>query len=240
MSATEAAIEWRGASKRFPGRTAVDDLALAIPTGSVWGLLGPNGAGKTTALRMALGFARPSGGTVRLQGLPPDDRHSRVGLGFLPERLTLPAHVTVAHWLGLHARLIGLPADAIGPAVRASLERTGVADRGHERIGGLSKGLRQRVGFAVALLGAPSLLILDEPASGLDPLGMRDARTWIEQERERGATVLISSHQLSEVERVCDAVAILDQGRLVASGSVDVLLAEGETLEDAFVRLVRS
>lgn len=234
------AIEWRGASKRFPGRSAVDALALAIPAGSVWGLLGPNGAGKTTALRMALGFARPSDGSVRLQGRPPEDPRARIGLGFLPERLALPAHVTVERWLALHARLIGLPREAAAPAMREVLERTGVADRGHERIGGLSKGLRQRVGFAVALLGAPSLLVLDEPASGLDPLGMRDARAWIEAERRRGATVLISSHQLSEVERVCDSVAILDQGRLVASGRVDALLREDETLEDAFVRLVRS
>jgi ABC-2 type transport system ATP-binding protein len=233
------AIEWRSASKRFPGRSAVDDLALAIPTGSAWGLLGPNGAGKTTALRMALGFARPSDGEVRLQGHAPADPRARAGLGFLPERLTLPAHVTVDRWLTLHARLIGLAREATGAAVREALERTGVADRGHERIGGLSKGLRQRVGFAVALLGAPSLLVLDEPASGLDPLGMRDARGWIEAERARGATVLISSHQLSEVERTCEHVAILDHGRLVAAGRVSELLRDGESLEDAFVRLVR-
>jgi ABC-2 type transport system ATP-binding protein len=232
------AVSWREASKRYPGRTALDALSLEIPRGSACGLLGPTGAGKTTALRLALGFARPSDGAVSLQGHPPADPRARAGLGFLPERLRLPDPATPERWLRLHARLIGLAPDTVDGAVRDALERTGVADRAHERIGGLSKGLRQRLGFASALLGAPSLLVLDEPGSGLDPLGLRDARGWIEAERARGATVLISSHQLSEVERSCDRVAILDRGRLVASGVTRELLRAGETLEDAFVRLV--
>jgi len=234
-----AAIAWRDASKRYAGRTALDALRLEIPRGSACGLLGPNGAGKTTALRLALGFAPPSGGEVWLQGHAPAEPAARVGLGFLPERLRLPEHATPERWLTLHARLIGLPRDEATDAIRVALERTGVADRAHQRIGELSKGLRQRLGFASALLGAPSLLVLDEPASGLDPLGLRDARGWIEAERARGATVLISSHQLSEVERSCDRVAILDRGRLVAEGALAALLRPGESLEDAFVRLVR-
>jgi len=115
----------------------------------------------------------------------------------------------------------------------------GLAERARERIGGLSKGLRQRLGFANALLGRPQLLILDEPTSGLDPLGVRDARTWILAARERGAALLVSSHGLSEVERTCDRIAILDEGRLVASGALAELVGPGESLEDAFVRAVR-
>jgi ABC-2 type transport system ATP-binding protein len=232
------AIEWQGASKRYGERVALEPLALAIPTGTCWGLLGPNGAGKTTALRLALGFARPTSGRVALQGLPPSDARSRVGLGFLPERLALPAHAAVEDWLGLHARLIGLERAEAAGAIRAALERTGVADRAHEPIGGLSKGLRQRVGFAIALLGAPSLLVLDEPTSGLDPLGIRDARGWIEAERARGATIILCSHQLSEVERSCDHAAILDRGRIAAEGPLSTLIGPGESLEDVFVRRV--
>ena len=119
------------------------------------------------------------------------------------------------------------------------LERTGLGDRGSDRLGGLSKGLAQRVGFAQALLGDPELLLLDEPTSGLDPLGVRDARDWILAARARGASVLVSSHVLSEVERTCDQIAILNQGRVAAQGPLAELLRPGESLEDAFVRSVR-
>jgi len=232
------AIEWRAASKRYGNRPALEALDLAIPVGSSWGLLGPNGAGKTTALRLALGFARASAGEVSLQGRSPSDPTARAGLGMLPERLALPARATPAQWLALHAELCGLTRGDTPAAIAAALERTGIADRAHEPIASLSKGLRQRLGFATALLGVPTLLVLDEPGSGLDPLGIRDARGWIESERTRGATVLVCSHQLSEVERSCDHVAILDRGRVVASGALRDLVGPGETLEDVFVRAV--
>jgi ABC-2 type transport system ATP-binding protein len=119
------------------------------------------------------------------------------------------------------------------------LERTGLGGRADDRLGGLSKGLAQRVGFAQALLGEPELLLLDEPTSGLDPLGVRDARDWILAARARGASVLVSSHVLSEVERTCDQIAILNQGRVAAQGPLGSLLRPGESLEDAFVRSVR-
>jgi ABC-2 type transport system ATP-binding protein len=234
------AIEWRAASKRYGSRPALDALDLAIPVGSSWGLLGPNGAGKTTALRLALGFARASAGEVALQGLPPADPRARIGLGLLPERLALPARATPTQWLALHADLCGIARGDSPAAIGAALERTGIADRARDPIASLSKGLRQRLGFATALLGAPALLVLDEPGSGLDPLGIRDARGWIEAERARGATVLVCSHQLSEVERTCDHVAILDRGRVAASGALRDLVGAGETLEDVFVRAVRA
>jgi ABC-2 type transport system ATP-binding protein len=233
------AIEWRAASKRYGRRAALDALELAIPVGSCFGLLGPNGAGKTTALRLALGFARASSGAVALQGHAPIDPRARAGLGLLPERLALPGRATPAQWLALHAELCGIARGDADAAIDAALERTGIADRAHEPIASLSKGLRQRLGFATALLGSPTLLVLDEPGSGLDPLGIRDARGWIEAERARGATVLVCSHQLSEVERTCDHVAILDRGRVVASGPLRTLVGPGETLEDVFVRAVR-
>ncbi len=233
------AFELEGVSKRYGGRRALEDVSLAVPPGSGLGLLGPNGAGKTTALRLLLGFSRPTRGRVRLRGLPPSDPASRVGVAYLPERLRLPGRMTVRSLLRLHGRLAGLDTASLEREIDGALETTGLADRGGDRIGGLSKGLTQRVGFAQALLGRPELILLDEPTSGLDPIGIRDARDWIQGLRERGSTVLVSSHVLSEVERTCDRAAILHEGRFVAQGAIDEIARPGETLEDAFVRLVR-
>jgi len=233
------ALELSGVHKRYGRRQALEGIDLFVPEGTALGLLGPNGAGKTTALRLLLGASRPSRGQVRVRGLDPRDPESRRGLGYLPERVALPARMTVRGALRLHAGLAGLSGAGATREIDAALERTGIADRAGDRLGGLSKGLLQRVGFAQALLGEPQVLLLDEPTSGLDPIGIRDAREWIGAARARGCTVLVSSHVLSEVERVCDRVAILHQGRLVASGAVDEVVAPGESLEDAFLRRVR-
>jgi ABC-2 type transport system ATP-binding protein len=232
------AFELDGVSKRYGARPALEDVSLALPAGSALGLLGPNGAGKTTALRLLLGFARPTHGRVRLRGLPPGDPASRRGVAYLPERLRLPARASVRGFLGLHATLAGL--DSPDREIDAALEATGLAARAGDRIGDLSKGLTQRVGFAQALLGPPQLLLLDEPTSGLDPIGIRDARDWIQALRQRGCTVLVSSHVLSEVERTCDRAAVLHEGRVVAEGAIDEIARPGESLEDAFLRLVRA
>jgi len=231
-------LELDGVGKRYGRRAALAEVDLAVPAGAAIGLLGPNGAGKTTALRLLLGFGRPSAGHVRVQGLDPNDPHSREGLGYLPERMALPARMSVAAVLALHAGLAGLAGSAARRAVEAVLVQTGIADRCGERVGGLSKGLLQRLGFAQALLGEPRILLLDEPTSGLDPIGIREARGWIAAARERGCTVLVSSHGLSEVERVCDRVAILHEGRVATSGALDEVVEAGESLEDAFVRWV--
>ena len=232
-------IELEGIAKRYGTRTALDGVSLSVPTGSALGLLGPNGAGKTTTLRLLLGFTQPSAGRVRLRGLPPRDPASRVGVAYLPERLVLPRRMSVRGFLGLHAALAGLPETDRTRQIDSVLEQTGLAERRDDRLGGLSKGLCQRVGFAQALLGNPEVLLLDEPASGLDPIGVRDARDWIQAARARGCTLLISSHVLSEVERTCDQVAIVHEGRIAASGTLDEIVAPGESLEDTFVRVVR-
>ena len=233
------AFELVGVTKRYTGRAALAGVSLALPCGSALGLLGPNGAGKTTVLRLLLGLARSNEGTVRLHGLDPAHPQARRGVGYLPERLVLPPRMSVAGFLSLHGRLAGLAGREVDREVDVVCELTGVADRRRDRLGVLSKGLTQRVGFAQALIARPRLILLDEPTSGLDPIGLRDARDWIVAARSRGATVLVSSHVLSEVERTCDRVAILDGGRVLAEGRIEDLVAEGEQLEDAFVRLVR-
>jgi ABC-2 type transport system ATP-binding protein len=145
----------------------------------------------------------------------------------------------VRRLLEFHGQLAGLSGPALDREVAAVLEQTGIRERERDLIGELSKGLTQRVGFAQALIGSPRVLLLDEPTSGLDPLGIRDARDWILAAKERGCTVLVSSHVLSEVEQICDRVAILHDGRIAAQGELGSILQAGETLEDAFVRLVR-
>jgi ABC-2 type transport system ATP-binding protein len=233
-------LELAAVSKRYGRRAALEDVSLALPAGSALGLLGPNGAGKTTALRLLLGFTSPSRGRVSLRERSPLDPESRLGVAYLPEQLVLPSRMSVRAFLELHGTLAGLAGEARAREIDAVLERTGLAGREKDRLGGLSKGLAQRVGFAQALLGDPELLLLDEPTSGLDPLGVRDARDWILAARARGASVLVSSHVLSEVERTCDQIAILNQGRVAAQGPLAELLRPGESLEDAFVRSVRA
>jgi ABC-2 type transport system ATP-binding protein len=233
-----AALAWSSVSKRYGGRQALADVSFELPAGACLGLLGPNGAGKTTALRLALGQTRPDGGLVRVQGVDPADPASRIGLGWLPERLALPARARVRGFLRLHARLAGFEPRTVDAEVEAVLATTGLAERAGDRLGGLSKGLAQRLGFAQALLGSPRVLLLDEPTSGLDPIGVRDARDWILAARARGASVLVSSHQLSEVERTCDHVVVLHGGRIAASGRLEDVVRADESLEDAFVRLV--
>jgi ABC-2 type transport system ATP-binding protein len=233
-----AALE--GVTQRFGGRTALSRISLNLEPGTVVGLLGPNGAGKTTALRLLLGFASPTEGSVRLRGLDPRDPEARRGVGYLPERLAVPARATVLGFLRLHAQLAGVASAEQNDRVHEVMEMVGVADRSTDRLAGLSKGLRQRVGFAQAFIGPPTLLLLDEPTSGLDPIGIRDARGWISAAQERGCTILVSSHVLSEVEQTCDRVAVLHEGKLLADGPLERILGDGETLEDAFVRLVEA
>ena len=232
------ALELAAVTKFFGQRAALSRVSLSLPPGTALGLLGPNGAGKTTALRLILGHTAPNEGSIRLHGGNPFRAESRRGVGYLPERLVLPAHRTVVSFLRMHAGLAGLRGGALEEAVQAVAEQTGMAGRLGDLMGSLSKGLTQRVGFAQALMGSPRLLLLDEPTSGLDPIGMREARDWIAQAKATGCSVLVSSHLLSEVERICDSVVILHEGSVVASGPIDKIVLAGEELEDAFVRLV--
>ena len=215
--------------KRFRsrfGRTesvALDGVDLEVPRGEAFGLIGPNGAGKTTFIKCLLGIAHPDSGEVALLGGRPEDPRVRARVGYLPERLTLPGAWTPRAFLGSVARLKRLRPERAG--VDALLGRVGLSDAGERRIRGFSKGMRQRLGLAAALVGAPDLLVLDEPTDGVDPLGRVEIRQLLGGELARGATLFINSHLLSETERICTRIGILSHGRLVRSGPLEALTA---------------
>ncbi len=220
------AVWCSGLRKRYRRRTAVDGVSLAVARGEVMGLLGPNGAGKTTVIKMLLGLVRPDAGEVLLLGRPARDPRSRSRVGYLPELFRYQPWLTAAEVLSLHVRLAGVTVpDA---ERRECLALVGLADRPGDRVGGFSKGMQQRLGLAVALVARPELVILDEPTSALDPVGRADVRDLLLSLKARGVAVLLNSHLIGEVERVCDRVVILDKGRVAASGTLPELLGRRE------------
>ena len=223
---TEMAIETRGLRKAYGSTVALESLDLRVGPGEVVGLLGPNGAGKTTSVKLLLGLVRKSGGEGTVLGRPLGDRGARARIGYLPELFRYQAWLTADEVLKLHAGLAGLPWPQQGPEFDRVLGLVGLADRRGDRIGGFSKGMQQRLGLAVALLGDPALVVLDEPTSALDPVGRDDVRAIIRDAQSRGTAVLLNSHLLGEVERLCDRVVIVNKGRVVAAGSLGELLGE--------------
>jgi ABC-2 type transport system ATP-binding protein len=219
-------VRARGLVKRYKEVLAVDHIDLNVDHGDVYGFLGPNGAGKTTTLRMALGLIVPSEGTVELFGRDPMREGARAlrGVAGFVEAPRFYPYMTARKNLQLLAALDGDGAGARIPEVLETVELT--ARAGH-RVGGFSHGMRQRLGIAAALLRQPRLLILDEPATGLDPGGMRDMRLLIRRLADAGITVLLSSHQLPEVQELCDRVAIVDSGRVVYEGALADLRRQG-------------
>ena len=222
----DSAIDTRGLRKVYGGTVALESLDLRVGPGEVVGLLGPNGAGKTTAVKLLLGLVRKSGGDGAVLGRPLGDRGARSRIGYLPELFRYQAWLTADEVLRLHAGLAGLPWPLQQTEIPRVLALVGLADRAHDRVGGFSKGMQQRLGLAVALLGDPALVILDEPTSALDPVGRDDVRTIIRDARVRGSAVLLNSHLLGEVERLCDRVVIVNRGRVVAAGTLGELLGE--------------
>ena len=202
-------------------RTAVDALDLTVQPGEIFGFLGPNGAGKTTTIKMILGFIKPTGGDARLFGLPIDDPESRGQVGYLPEQPYFYKFMTPREIVSTHAALAGVPRRQRKSHVDEIIHMVGLQELARTPVSKVSKGQMQRVGIAQALVGDPKLLILDEPASGLDPLGRYQMRDLLIRQKEQGRTVFLSSHLLSEIETVCDRVAVLSHGKLVAVGSPD-------------------
>jgi ABC-2 type transport system ATP-binding protein len=220
------AVWCSGLRKRYGRRTAVDGVSSTVDRGEVVGLLGPNGAGKTTVIKMLLGLVRADAGDVLLLGRPGRDPQARARVGYLPELFRYQPWLTAAEVLALHARLAGVRVSATERHDR--LAQVGLADRAGDRVGGFSKGMQQRLGLAVALISRPALVVLDEPTSALDPLGRVDVRDLVLALKADGVAVLLNSHLIGEVERVCDRVVILDRGRVAASGTLAELLGQRE------------
>lgn len=220
------AIETCALRKAYGRIVALEALDLRVEAGEVFGFLGPNGAGKTTAVKLLLGLTRPSGGSGTVLGRPLGDRIARRRIGYLPELFRYQAWLTAREVLELHARLAGLPEPGRSAEIDRVLELVGLAGRDRERSGGFSKGMQQRLGLAAALLGDPAIVLLDEPTSALDPVGRDDVRAIIRHARDRGSAVFLNSHLLTEVELLCDRVAIVNHGRVVAAGTMTELQGE--------------
>jgi ABC-2 type transport system ATP-binding protein len=220
-----AALLATGLGKRYGSVVALDGVSIAVRPGELVGLVGANGAGKSTLVKIACGLVRPTSGTATVYGHPAGSREARQRLGYLAELFRFPGWCTASEVLALHQRLAG---SAGGPSERAELlELVDLSDVAKRRVEGMSKGMQQRLGIAQALVGEPKLMLLDEPTSALDPAGRRAVRGLLLELRERGIAVLLNSHLLGEVERVCDRVVILARGRVAADGRPDELTHAG-------------
>lgn len=227
-----------GVSVRRGAVLALDGLSLGVAPGQVFGFIGPNGAGKTTAIQVLLGFLPPSTGTATVFGLDVRDGLARRRLGYMPENAAFYPLLTAVELMRNYARFFNLPSGLARDRAAALLEEVGLGSAAHRRLGTYSRGMLQRFGMAQALINDPDLIILDEPTSGMDPLGRMDVRAMIGRWKRMGKTVFFSSHELSEVERVCDEVALLARGRVVAQGAPETLTRPGESLEQFFLRAI--
>jgi ABC-2 type transport system ATP-binding protein len=225
LETTDLRIEYRGGWRR-PTRQAVRGLSFEVAPGEVVGFIGPNGAGKSSTIKALMGFVPVAGGRATLLGEPAGSPAARRQVGFLPEVALYYPWLTPRETLWMYGRLAGLDAASTRRQTADLLERVGLAGRENERLKGFSKGMLQRVGIAQALLGEPRLLILDEVSSGLDPLGRRDLRQLLLEQKERGVTLFFSSHELTEVAQLCDRVILVNQGRVVDERPVAALLRD--------------
>ncbi len=234
-----SALSLRGLRKAFDDKVAVDGIDLDIPAGSFFGLVGPNGAGKTTTLRMVTGLLRPDAGTAWVQGVDvwADPVRAKALMGVLPEQPALFDRLSGRQLLVYTGLLRGLPREVVEQRADELLAVTGLAGDADVLVVDYSQGMRKKIGLAAALLHAPRLLLLDEPFESVDPVSSRTLRGLLDRHRRGGGTVVFSSHVMDLVERLCDRVAVLHDGRVVAHGTLEEVRRD-RSLEDAFVELV--
>jgi ABC-2 type transport system ATP-binding protein len=230
VSGEPLAIYTLDLAKRYRSTVALAGLTMTVPRGEVFGFLGPNGAGKTTAVKLLVGLTRPTSGEAWVLGAPAGDRLTRQRIGYLPELFRYQEWLSAREVLALHCELAGVPRERWREEIDRALHTVDLVDRADDRVGTYSKGMQQRLGLGVALLGQPELIFLDEPTSALDPVGRHDVREIIHDLKRRGVTIFLNSHLLSEVEQVCDRVAVIDKGRVIAIGTVDELRSERKTI----------
>ena len=230
-AASEAAplIEVNGLQKSYGGEDVLVSLSLTVRPGEVFGVLGPNGSGKSTLAHILVGLSRPTGGTALVLGATPGELRARRGLGYLAQRPAYHGWLTVRETLRLHARLMRLPRSEREAAVDAALRTAVLTERADDRVDAVAPAIERRLGIALAFLGDPAVVILDEPTESLDSMAHDDLHAAIRAARGRGAAVLLISHILAEVDHICDRVAVVDHGRVVASGKLDDVLGVSET-----------
>jgi len=229
------AINVQGLTKTYKGTlgdtvTAVDNLSFQVQQGEIFGFIGPNGAGKTTTIKTLLGLLFPTSGTADVLGKPAGDIEVKRRISYLPESPYFYEHMTAVEVLDFYCRLFRLDGPARKKKIAELLDRVGLTRDASRSLRNYSKGMLQRIGIAQALINEPDLLLFDEPTSGLDPIAHKDITEMITSLRGQGKTVFLSSHQLSDVESVCDRVAIINRGRLVKMGSMEDLLLAGRTV----------
>jgi len=221
-------IETQALTKQYGDKLACADINITVESGEVFGFLGPNGAGKSTCIKMLTGLIFPTSGGGKVLGKPLGDVSARRRMGYLPEQFRYQPWMTGEELLMFHSRLFKLPKSK--QRVDEALNRVGLGGQGRYKVGGYSKGMQQRIGLAAALLPDPELLFLDEPTSALDPIGRKEVRDIISSLRDEGTTVFLNSHLLSEVESVCDSVAIINRGHVARAGKMADLLETRTTL----------
>lgn len=217
---------------------ALENVSLEVDSGQIFGLLGPNGAGKTTLIKCVLDLVRVDQGQITVMGVPATTPAARKRVGFLPEDQQLPEYLDAGQLLDFVGRLFELPASVRKQRTDQLLDQVGLSKRRHTKIHAYSKGMRQRLGIAQALINEPQVLILDEPNEGLDPLGRADIKALLQDLKGTGVTIFISSHVLAEIEHICDRVAILHEGKLLHEGPVQKL-TQDKDLEQSFIELIR-
>lgn len=234
------AIEIRGLRKTYGEKAAVDGLTLKVGRGCFFGFLGPNGAGKTTTIRMLMGLAPPTAGEIRILGreMPAEALEIKARIGLVPDESLLFDHLTGAEFVEFVGRMYGLGRELAKRRAGELMELFELDTAGRKLIAEYSKGMRKRVAMAAALIHRPELFLLDEPFEGVDAVGARLMKDILLEQVRQGATIFLTSHVLEVVERLCDRVAIIHEGRLIVEGAMEDLRAGEETLEDLFVRVV--
>lgn len=224
-------VEVQGLRKVYGQLIAVEDISFVTYRGEAFGFLGPNGAGKSTVVKILTGLVAPTRGMIRMLGRPLGDVETRRRIGYLPEFPTFHRWLKAWDFLEFHSRLYGIRGNRLAKRCKEVLEMVGLSGREHQKLGTFSKGMLQRIGLAQALLNQPDLLILDELVSGLDPVGQRDMRELLLYFKSEGTSIFLNSHQLADVEAVCDRVAIINQGRILKVGTPPELFGEQQILE---------
>jgi ABC-2 type transport system ATP-binding protein len=232
------AIEIKGVRKSYGPEFSLKDVNLTVESGKIFALIGPNGAGKTSLVKLMLSLMKTDAGSIAINGINSENPESRQGVSFIPEKFSFFPFYTVRGVLEFFGNMKGLSGETLNQQIKSAMQELGILDLENRKLQALSKGQVQRTGLASLLIGDNKLLVLDEPFSGLDPIGMRDLKEILKQQKSLGKTIFLNSHILSEMEILCDDVAILNKGELLYHGSVQSILDQGKTLEDFFYQMV--